>query len=109
MKAARVDRAGFLQIYRLIILPISVNVGLVAAIMSAMGVWNDYLLGLVFAGPDAQPMTVSLAALVNTRIGVPEHDVNMAATLLTALPPLLLYLVSGTCFVRGVTAGAVKG
>ena len=90
-------------------LPLSGNVVIVALILSVTGVWNDYLLSLVFAGRDNLPMTVQLNALVGTRIGVPEYNVNMAATLIAALPPLLLYLVSGQYFVRGVTAGAVKG
>jgi glucose/mannose transport system permease protein len=110
IKAARVDGAGFFQIWRLIVLPMSVNIAIVAGILSVTGVWNDYLLGLIFAGQDWQPMTVSVASLSATAsTGVPDQPVNMAATLLTALPPLLLYLFSGKYFVRGVTAGAVKG
>ncbi|MGP1355388.1 carbohydrate ABC transporter permease [Roseicyclus sp.] len=110
IKAARVDGAGFFQIYRWVILPMSLNVFIVAGILSVTGVWNDYLLGLIFGGQTWQPMTVSVASLVNTSAtGVPEHNVNMAATLLTALPPLLIYLLSGKYFVRGVTSGAVKG
>ncbi|SLN61560.1 carbohydrate ABC transporter permease [Roseisalinus antarcticus] len=110
VKAARVDGASFFQIYFLVILPMSLNVIIVAGIISVTGVWNDYLLGLIFAGADWQPMTVSVASLTSTSAtGVPAHHVNMAATLLTALPPLLLYLFSGKYFVRGVTAGAVKG
>lgn len=109
VKAARVDGAGFFQTFFRIIMPMSINVFIVAAILSVTGVWNDYLLGLVFAGRDNLPMTVALASLVGTQIGVPEDNVNMAATLITAVPPLLLYLLSGRFFVRGVTAGAVKG
>jgi glucose/mannose transport system permease protein len=110
IKAARVDGAGFFQVWWLIVLPMSVNVMIVAAILSVTGVWNDYLLGLIFAGPTWQPMTVSVASLSATASsGVPDYAVNMAATLLTALPPLLLYLLSGKYFVRGITAGAVKG
>lgn len=110
VKAARVDGAGFFQIYFLVVFPMSLNVMIVAGILSVTGVWNDYLLGLIFAGADWQPMTVSVASLTGTSAtGVPQHHVNMAATLLTAIPPLLLYLVSGKYFVRGVTAGAVKG
>ena len=109
IRAARVDGAGFFQIFLRIVLPMSSGVLMVALILSATGVWNDYLLGLIFAGRENQPMTVALATLVGTRIGLPQYDVNMAATLLTALPPLVLYLVSGRAFVRGVTAGAVKG
>ena len=109
IKAARMDGAGFFRIFRRIVLPLSGNVVIVALILSITGVWNDYLLSLIFAGRDNLPMTVQLASLVGTQIGLPEYNVNMAATLITALPPLLLYLVSGQYFVRGVTAGAVKG
>lgn len=109
VKAARVDGAGFFTIFRRIVLPMSSNVVIVALILSVTGVWNDYLLGLIFAGRDNLPMTVQLAGLVGTKIGVPEYNVNMAATVITALPPLLLYMLSGRYFVRGVTAGAVKG
>lgn len=109
IKAARVDGAGFGRTFLRVILPLSSNVIVVALILSVTGVWNDYLLSLIFAGRDNQPMTVQLASLVGTRQGLPEYNVNMAATLLAALPPLLLYLLSGKYFVRGVTAGAVKG
>ncbi|QQR39268.1 carbohydrate ABC transporter permease [Devosia rhizoryzae] len=109
IKAARVDGAGFFTIFFRIILPMSQNIIVVALILSLTGVWNDYLLSLIFAGRENLPMTVELATLVGTRIGLPEYNVNMAATLLTALPPLLLYLFSGRYFVRGITAGAVKG
>jgi glucose/mannose transport system permease protein len=109
IKAARVDGAGFFAIFFRIILPMSQNIIVVALILSLTGVWNDYLLSLIFAGRENLPMTVELATLVGTRIGLPEYNVNMAATLITALPPLLLYLFSGRYFVRGLTAGAVKG
>jgi glucose/mannose transport system permease protein len=109
IKAARVDGAGFFRIFFRIVLPMSTNVIIVTLILSVTGVWNDYLLSLIFAGRDNLPMTVELASMVSTKIGVPEYNVNMAATLLTALPPLLLYVLSGRYFVRGVTAGGVKG
>ena len=110
IKAARVDGAGFFQIWLRIVLPMSGNVAIVAGILSVTGVWNDYLLGLIFAGADWQPMTVAVASLAATASsGVPDYPVNMAATLMTALPPLLLYVLTGKYFVRGVTAGAVKG
>lgn len=109
IKAARVDGAGFFTIFFRIILPMSQNIIVVALILSLTGVWNDYLLSLIFAGRENLPMTVKLATLVGTKIGLPEYNVNMAATLITALPPLLLYLFSGRYFVRGITAGAVKG
>ncbi|MCG2586760.1 carbohydrate ABC transporter permease [Massilia sp. TS11] len=107
--AARIDGGGFLRIFVQLMLPLSLPMLAVAAILQATGVWNDYLLGLVFAGPDHQPMTVQLNNLVNTTTGQRLHNVNMAATVITALGPLVLYVCAGRWFVRGITAGAVKG
>ena len=109
VKAARVDGAGFWRIFVSVMLPLSVNILIVATILQTTGIWNDYLLGLIFAGRENQPMTVQLNAIATTSTGEIEYNVNMAAALLTALPPLLVYFVSGRFFVRGITAGAVKG
>ncbi len=109
VRAARVDGAGFWRIFFSIILPLSVNMLIVAAILQVTGIWNDYLLGLIFAGHANTPMTVQLMELATTSTGVVEYNVSTAAALLTALPPLLLYFFSGRYFVRGITAGAVKG
>jgi glucose/mannose transport system permease protein len=109
VKAARVDGAGFWHIFVSVMLPLSVNILIVATILQTTGIWNDYLLGLIFAGRENQPMTVQLNAIASTSTGEIEYNVNMAAALLTALPPLLVYFASGRFFVRGITAGAVKG
>ncbi len=109
MRAAIMDGGGFWCIFLHVMLPLSTNVLLVALILQFTGIWNDFLLGLVFAGPDNAPMTVQLNNIVNVTLGEVQHNVNMAATLLTAIPPLLVYFLSGKYFVRGVTAGATKG
>jgi glucose/mannose transport system permease protein len=109
VKAARIDGAGFWRIFAFVMLPMSVNILIVATILQTTGIWNDYLLGLIFAGRDNMPMTVQLNAIATTSTGIIEYNVNTAAALLTALPPLLVYFVSGRYFVRGITAGAVKG
>ena len=108
-QAARVDGAGFWRIFIQVMLPMSAPIIVVAAIMQVTGVWNDYILGLVFAGRDNLPMTVQLNNVINTTTGVRLYNVNMAATILTALVPLAIYFVSGRWFVRGIAAGAVKG
>lgn len=107
--AARIDGGGFLRIFWHVMLPLSVPMLVVAAIMQLTGVWNDYILGLVFAGRDNLPMTVQLNNVINTTTGTRLYNVNMAATILTALVPLALYFLSGRWFVRGIAAGAVKG
>ena len=107
--AARVDGAGFLATFRSVILPMSPPIIVVASILQVTGVWNDYLLALVFAGHDNLPMTVQLNNLVNTTTGARLYNVNMAATILTALVPLALYFGCGRWFVRGIATGALRG
>ncbi|MBS0446044.1 MAG: carbohydrate ABC transporter permease [Proteobacteria bacterium] len=108
-KAARVDGAGYWRIFFRILLPMSRPIIVVALIWQATASWNDYLLGIVFAGRDNLPMTAQLNLLVSAELGVHEYDVDMAATLQTALIPLLIYFLSGKWFARGIAAGAVKG
>ena len=108
-KAARIDGGGFLRIFFQLMLPMSTPIIIVAIIMQVTGVWNDYILGLVFAGRDNLPMTVQLNNIINTTTGVRLYNVNMAATILTSLVPLTIYFISGRWFVRGITAGAIKG
>jgi glucose/mannose transport system permease protein len=107
--AARCDGAGFLRIFWQLMLPLSLPMLAVAAIMQATGVWNDYLLGLVFAGREHLPMTVQLNNLVNTTTGTRAYNVDMAATLLASLLPLVVYAFAGRWFVRGIASGALKG
>jgi glucose/mannose transport system permease protein len=64
---------------------------------------------LVFAGREHLPMTVQLNNIINTTTGTRLYNVNMAATILTSLVPLAVYFASGRWFVRGITAGALKG
>jgi glucose/mannose transport system permease protein len=109
VKAARIDGAGFFLIYRRIILPLSLPIFMVCFIWQFTQIWNDFLFGVVFGGADAQPVTVALNNLVNTSTGVKEYNVDMAAAVIAALPTLVLYMVAGKYFVRGLTAGAVKG
>lgn len=108
-KAARVDGAGFWGIYFRIMLPMSVPIFVVAMILQVTGIWNDFLFGVIYTKPENYPMTVQLNNIVNSVQGIKEYNVNMAATLLTGLVPLTIYLVSGKLFVRGIAAGAVKG
>lgn len=108
-KAARVDGAGFWGIYFRIMLPMSLPIFVVAMILQVTGIWNDFLFGVVYTKPDLYPMTVQLNNIVNSVQGVKEYNVNMAATILTGLVPLIIYFVSGRLFVRGIAAGAVKG
>lgn len=108
-KAARVDGAGFWRILLVIMLPMAVPIIVVATILQVTGIWNDFIFGLIFAGRENLPMTVQLNNVVNSTQGEREYNVEMAATMLTALVPLAVYFISGRWFVRGIAAGAVKG
>lgn len=108
-KAARVDGAGFWGIYFRIMLPMALPIFVVAIILQVTGIWNDFLFGVIYTKPDTYPMTVQLNNIVNSVQGVKEYNVNMAATILTGLVPLVIYFISGKLFVRGIAEGAVKG
>jgi glucose/mannose transport system permease protein len=107
--AARVDGAGFWSIFFVVMLPVSAPITIVAVILQATGAWNDYVLGLVFAGRENVPITVLLNTLLSSGYGDVKYNVNMAATIITGLVPLVIYFVSGRWFVRGITDGAMKG
>jgi glucose/mannose transport system permease protein len=102
------DSGGFWRIFAEIILPMSGNIMVVVLILMITSIWNDYLVGLTFAGFGAQPMTVILANSLITSRGEVIYNVDMAAALLTAIPPLVIYFGLGRFFVQGITAGAIK-
>jgi glucose/mannose transport system permease protein len=108
-KAARIDGAGFFTIFWRIILPLSPPIIVVCVIWQFTQIWNDFLFGVVFSSGQRQPITVALNNLVNTSTGVKEYNVDMAAAIIAALPTLFVYVVAGKYFLRGLTAGAVKG
>ena len=109
ISAAMVDSGSFWKIFFEIILPMSGNILIVVLILQITSIWNDFLLGLTFGGLGTQPMSVVLANVVITTTGEAAYNENMAAELLTAIPPLLIYFVLGRFFVQGITAGAIKG
>ena len=109
LKAAIIDSGSFWRIFAEIILPMSGNILIVVSILQITSVWNDYLIGVTFGGLGNMPMTVNLANMVTVTTGTAAYNVNMAAALLTAIPPLLIYFLLGKFFVQGIAAGAVKG
>ena len=109
IKAAQIDGAGFFRIFWRILLPSSGPIIVVTVIWQFTNIWNDFLFGASFADFDSIPMTVALNNLVNSSTGVKEYNVHFAGAILAALPTLVVYIVSGRYFVRGLMAGAVKG
>jgi glucose/mannose transport system permease protein len=108
-KAARVDGAGYWGIFFRIFVPMATPIFTVSIILQVTGIWNDFLFGVIYAGPTNYPMTVQLNNIVNSAQGGKAYNVDMAATILTGLVPLAIYFISGKYFVRGIAAGAVKG
>ena len=109
IKAAQIDGAGFFRIFWRVLLPSSGPIIVVSVIWQFTNIWNDFLFGASFADFDSTPITVALNNLVNSSTGVKEYNVHFAGAILAALPTLVVYIVSGRYFVRGLMAGAVKG
>ena len=109
VQAAKVDGAGFFGIFFRIVLPMSLPAIVVTVIWQFTQIWNDFLFGVAFTVGDSNPVTVALNNVVNTSTGIKEYNVDMAAAIIAALPTLLVYVVAGKYFVRGLSAGAVKG
>lgn len=108
IKAARIDGAGFWRIFRRIVLPLSPPIIIVTVIWQFTGIWNEFLFGTVFTSGANQPITSALVAFSGSGTGVRAYNVEAAAVIMAALPPLLIYIVGGKYFVRGLTQGAVK-
>jgi glucose/mannose transport system permease protein len=109
VNAARLDGAGFWRIFWRIVLPLSIPILMVTLIWQFTNIWNDFLFGVAFSGADSKPITVGLNNMANTSSSVKSYNVDMAAAVIAGLPTMLVYVLAGQYFVKGLTAGAVKG
>jgi glucose/mannose transport system permease protein len=109
VNAARMDGAGFWRIFYRIVLPLSTPILMVTLIWQFTNIWNDFLFGVAFSGADNKPITVGLNNMANTTSSVKNYNVDMAAAIIAGLPTMLVYVLAGQYFVKGLTAGAVKG
>ena len=108
VQASEVDGANFLGIYRWIIFPLSTPGFAVAMIWQFTSIWNDFLFGLIVTpNPASQPITVALNNLAGSYIV--QWNVQIAGALLTALPPILVYIFLGKFFLGGLMQGSLKG
>lgn len=108
LKAAKIDGAGYFRIFWRIVLPLSPPILIVTVIWQFTHIWNEFLYGVTFTSGAQQPVTAALIALSVSVSEAPQYGVQSAAVLLAALPTLVVYLLGGKYFVRGLTAGAVK-
>ena len=109
IRAAIMDGAGFFKIFLSIVLPLSPAIIMVAVILVFSGIYNDFLFALTFGETGKRPIMAAVQNLVASSYGVKEYNVNIAAVMISALPTLVLFLVAGRYFVRGLTQGALKG
>ena len=107
LEAARIDGGNIFSIYRHIILPLSPPAIVVVLIWQFTNIWNDFLFAITIVQNERQPMTVALNNIAGSF--TVEWNVQMAAAFLTALPTLLVYIVLGRYFLRGLLAGSLKG
>ncbi|MEX2203200.1 MAG: carbohydrate ABC transporter permease [Actinomycetota bacterium] len=109
IESAKIDGADHFTIFRRLIVPLSVPALAAFAIFQFLWVWNDLLVAYVFLGGTARTrvLTIALAGLVGQR-GENWHLLTAAAFISMALP-LLVFFSLQRYFVRGLTAGAVKG
>ena len=107
VEASRMDGAGFFGIYRHVLLPLSLPGFVVVLIWQFTSAWNDFLFAVTLTGQDNWPITVA----VNNLAGSFEvaWNIQMAGALIAALPTLLIYILLGKFFMRGLLAGSLKG
>ena len=109
IRSARMDGADFFGVLFRILLPSSGPIIVVTVIWQFTNIWNEFLFGASFSDYSSFPITVALNNLVNSSTGVKEYNVHFAGAFIAAIPTLVVYLVSGKYFVRGLMAGSVKG
>ncbi len=109
IKAARIDGAGFFKIFFKILLPISSPIIVVTVIWQFTQIWNDFLFGATFSFGEAAPIQVALNNMVLSSTSVKEYNVDMASAIIAGFPTLIVYVLAGKYFIRGLTSGAVKG
>ena len=105
VKAARIDGAGFFKI----LLPVSTPIIVVTIIWQFTQIWNDFLFGSTFSFGEAAPIQVALNNMVLSSTSVKEYNVDMASAIIAGIPTLIVYVLAGKYFIRGLTSGAVKG
>jgi glucose/mannose transport system permease protein len=109
IKSARIDGAGFFKIFFKVLLPISSPIIVVTVIWQFTNIWNDFLFGSSFSFGEAAPIQVALNNMVLTSTSVKQYNVDMAAAFIAGFPTLIVYILAGKYFIRGLTAGSVKG
>ncbi|PJF36890.1 MAG: ABC transporter permease [Candidatus Thermofonsia Clade 1 bacterium] len=107
IEAGQIDGADFFKLYTEVVFPLSLPGFVVVIIWQFTQIWNEYLFAVTLADPLTQPITVALSQLAGGQ--AIDFSLQMAGSFLTALPTLLVYILLGRYFIRGLLAGSVKG
>jgi glucose/mannose transport system permease protein len=107
VEAAKIDGASMWAVYRRIFLPLSPPGFVVVLIWQFTAVWNDFLFAVILTRSQTWPVTVALNNIAGSQIV--QWNVQMAAAMLAAIPTVIVYLLLGRYFIRGMMAGALKG
>jgi len=107
LEAAAIDGAGFVGLYTRIVFPLSIPGFVVVIIWQFTQIWNEFLFAVTMTSNEAQPITVGLAQLAGGE--AVRWNLPMAGAIVAALPPLLVYIILGRYFIRGLLAGSIKG
>ncbi len=107
LEAGLIDGAGFFGVYRWILFPLSLPGFVVVIIWQFTQIWNEFLFAVTLTNERSQPITVALALLAGGE--AVDWNLPMAGAVLAALPTLVVYILMGRYFIRGLLAGSVKG
>lgn len=110
-EAAKIDGCTFFQTFYKIILPVLKPILATVALLSFRGGWNEYILPLVFTmtTPAKRPLTVGVTMLKNAGDGAAAWNIMFAGATIAIIPILIIYIFTSRYFMKGLTAGAVKG
>jgi len=106
-ESAQIDGAGFFKLYLSVIFPLSIPGFVVTFIWQFTQIWNEFLWGITLTKYSANPITVGLAQLAGGQ--AVSWNLPMAGSIIAAIPVLLIYILMGRYFIRGLLAGSVKG
>ncbi|MFN8449198.1 MAG: carbohydrate ABC transporter permease [Anaerolineae bacterium] len=106
LEAAAIDGAGFFDIYRRIVFPLSVSGFVVVIIWQFTQIWNEFLFAVTMTTGESEPLTVGLAHLAGGE--AVKWNLPMAGAVLAALPPIIVYVIMSRFFIRGLLAGSIK-
>lgn len=107
LEAGAIDGAGFWRLYRDVVFPLSLPGFVVVIIWQFTQIWNEFLFAVTMTSSDSQPITVGLAQLAGGE--AVKWNLPMAGSIVAALPPLIVYIIMGRYFIRGLLAGSIKG